>query len=324
MNRKVEISQKTIVFTVGFLILLWFLFFIRDILLLFFVSVLITVILNPTVKKLHKRRIPKSASVLIVYFGAIALFILGVAGILPPVVDQTASFIANIDIYLEQIGISDFVLGNINTYFLSQLGNLPNQVVQFSVGLFSNLIEIITVLIFAFYLLVTRDKLDEQIAAFLGKDNSSKISNFLDRLELELGGWARAQLVLMLLIFISSYIGLTLVGAPYALPLALLAGILEVVPYIGPIIAAIPAVIIGFGVSPVMGIAIIALYFLVQQVEAYVFVPKVLEKSVGVNPVVTLLAIAIGFRMAGITGIFISVPVLIVLRIFYTQFVRKT
>ena len=92
------------------------------------------------------------------------------------------------------------------------------------------------------------------------------------------------------------------------------------VPYIGPLISAIPAVIIGFSISPVMGLAAAALYFLVQQVENYVFVPKVMEKTVGITPVATLLALAVGFKVAGVVGVIMSVPVVITLQIIAKEY----
>jgi len=104
-------------------------------------------------------------------------------------------------------------------------------------------------------------------------------------------------------------------------PLALLAGIFELVPYMGPFISAIPAVIIGLGISPLIGLATAALYFIIQQVENYLFVPKVMEKSVGVSPIVTLLSLAIGFRLAGVVGVIMSVPVVISIQILVKRFI---
>jgi predicted PurR-regulated permease PerM len=101
----------------------------------------------------------------------------------------------------------------------------------------------------------------------------------------------------------------------------MLAGLLEIVPYIGPIIAAIPAVIIGFGISPVIGLATAALALLIQQLENYVLVPKVMEKSVGVSPIVTLLSLAVGFKVAGIVGALISVPVVITLQVLSKEYI---
>jgi predicted PurR-regulated permease PerM len=104
-------------------------------------------------------------------------------------------------------------------------------------------------------------------------------------------------------------------GIPFALPLAILAGVMELIPTLGPIVSAIPVAIIGFGISPLMGAASIALSLLVQQLENYLFVPKVMEKSVGVSPIFTLFALAIGFKMAGIAGALFSVPVFISLKV---------
>ena len=103
--------------------------------------------------------------------------------------------------------------------------------------------------------------------------------------------------------------------AALSLPLAILAGLLEIIPYLGPVASAIPAVLIGLGISPIMGLAVAALYFLIQQVENYLFVPKVMEKSAGVTPIVTLLALAVGFKLAGIAGVIVSVPVVITLQV---------
>jgi predicted PurR-regulated permease PerM len=173
----------------------------------------------------------------------------------------------------------------------------------------------ITVLIFSFYLLLARDKLDDQLGYFFGNDKKREVAALIDLLEKRLGGWARGQLALMILVWISTYIGLLLLGIPFALPLSILAGLLEIIPYLGPLIAAIPAVIIGLSLSPIIGLATAALYFLIQQFENYIFVPKVMEKSVGVNPIVTLIALSIGLRLAGIVGIVISVPIVIAIQV---------
>jgi predicted PurR-regulated permease PerM len=161
---------------------------------------------------------------------------------------------------------------------------------------------ILSVLIFAFYLLLARDKLDDQLLHIFGEKNKTKFGKTLDLLEKKLGGWARGELALMFLVGSLNFIGLTLLRIPFALPLSLLAGSLEIIPSIGPVVAAIPAIVIGFGISPYMGFAVVALAFLIQQVENYVFVPKVMEKSVGVSPVITLLALAIGFKLVGVIG----------------------
>ena len=121
----------------------------------------------------------------------------------------------------------------------------------------------------------------------------------------------------MLLIGLANYIGLLILGVPFALPLAIIAGLLEIVPNIGPIIAAFPAVIVGFGVSPLTGFAVAALAFLIQQIENYVLVPKIMEKQAGLSPIITLLALVIGLKVAGIVGAILSIPIVITTQIVF-------
>jgi len=323
MPKKIEISHKTIIFTVLFLLSLWFLYLVRDIILQLFIALLIMAILNPLVSKLSKWKIPRGISVFLVYllvFGVIGGII---AGIVPPLVSQTTSFANNLPKYLVDVGINRFLSEELIGQFISQLGNIPAQVVKLGVSVFSNILDVFAVLIFAFYLLLVREKLDDQLAFLFGEEKKHRVGRFIDILENRLGGWARGELLLMLLIGSTTYLGLTLLGIPFALPLALLAGLFEIIPYLGPIIAAIPAVLIGLSISPLMGLATAALAFLIQQIENYLFVPKVMEKSVGVSPIITLIALAVGFRLAGIVGVVISVPAVIALQVVSNQYLLK-
>ena len=320
MPRKIEISHRTIIFAAFFLILLWFLFFIRDIILLVFVSLLIMAILNPLVTKLSKFKIPRALSVLVSYLVVFGLVGVALAGIIPPLIEQTTNFVNGMPKYLEDLGASGIIGREVISQFLARLGSLPAQAARITISIFSNVFGVLTVLFFAFYLLLSRDKLDDQLSTFFGKKKSKEVTELIDALEEKLGGWARGQLALMFMVGVTTYVGLRLLGIPFSLPLAILAGLLEIVPYLGPIIAAIPAIIIGFSISAVIGLATATLTFLIQQLENYIFVPKVMEKSVGVSPIITLLSLAIGFRVAGIVGALISIPVVITIQVFYRQY----
>jgi len=320
MPRKIEISHRTIVFTVLFLLFLWFLYSIRDIILELVVALLIMAILDPTVTRLLKYKIPRALSVLVVYIVAIGVFAFVIGAIIPPLIEQSSAFAGGLPKYLGNIGIPTFISEQVIKQILSQIGTLPGQVVKLGVSIFSNVLGVITVLILAFYLLLTREKLDEALGFFFGDSKKKDVSRIIDMLEARLGGWARGELALMFLVGTLTYIGLSILGIPFSLPLAILSGLLEIVPYLGPIISAIPGVIIGLGISPVMGLAAAAVYFLVQQIENYVFVPKVMEKSVGVNPIITLLALAIGFRLAGVVGVVMSIPVVISVQVLVKEY----
>ncbi len=321
MPKKIEISHKTIIFTILFLILLAFLYFIKDIILQFFVALLVMTILNPLVVRLSKFKIPRAVSIFVVYILTLGIIGVALAGIIPPLADQTTTFVNNLPKYIENLAVPNIIVEPVINQLFSALGELPAQAAKATISIFSNLINVLLVLIFAFYLLMSRSKQDEQLEVFFGKERGKKIAKIMDTLEIKLGGWARGQLILMFLVGFITYVGLRLLGIPYALPLSILAGLLEIVPYVGPIIAAIPAVIIGFSISPVIGIAVTALTFLIQQLENYLIVPKIMEKSVGVSPVIILLALTIGFKIAGAIGALISVPVFITLQVFVKVYV---
>lgn len=323
MPRKVEISHRTIIFAVFFLLLLWFLYFIRDILLELFVALLIMTVLAPLVEKLTRIRIPRGISVILSYLLVFGLIGGVVALVIPPLIEQTTSFVGALPSYLGNIGIAQNISREVVNEFVIRLGSLPGEIIKLTVSIFSNIISVLTVLVFAFYMLLARGRLEDSLGFFFGEEKTKQLGRFIDTLEKRLGGWARGEASLMFLVGLATFIGLTLIGIPFALPLSILAGILEIIPYLGPIIAAIPSVLIGFGISPLAGFGVTALAFLIQQLENYILVPKVMEKSVGVSPIITLVALAIGARLAGITGMIISIPSVITAQVLIKEYFIK-
>ncbi len=323
MIRKIEVSHKTIIFAVLLLLSLGLVFVLRDLILELFVALLLMTILEPLVNFLAKIRIPRAVSVLLTYF--VVFGILGgvIALIIPALVEQTASFASYLPFYLSNVGITPVISNEIIKEIITALGNIPSQFIKFSVSLLSNILAIFTVLAFTFYLLLSRGKLDEQLDSFFGEKRKEKFLRIIYTLEKRLGGWARGELILMILVGALNFVALTILKVPFALPLAVLSGILEIVPYLGPIIGAIPGVVIGFGISPLTGLGVAAAAFLIQQLENYVFVPKIMEKSVGVSPMIVILALSIGGRLAGTVGIIISVPVVIALNVLIKEYFIK-
>lgn len=311
MSKKVEISHRTIIFTVFFILLLWALFQIRQIILALFVSLILMSALNPTVDRLERLRIPRALAILLIYLVIFGLIGIILAGVIPPLVDQTSTLISRLPSYLEQLGLPAIDQSIIASQ-ISQLGSIPANLLRLTVAIFSNLVAIFVLAVITFYLLLERKNLDRYLFILFGKKDEGVAEKFVDKIEERLGGWVRAQVALMIFIGAFSYLGLRLLGIDFALPLALLAGILEIIPNIGPIISAIPAVLAGLTISPLLALAVAALYFLIQQFENTIIVPKVMEKVVGVKPLITILALAIGFKLAGIVGAVLAVPVVLV------------
>jgi predicted PurR-regulated permease PerM len=323
MLRKIEVSHKTIVFAVLLLLSLGLIFILRDLILELFVALLLMTILGPMVSTLSKYKVPRPLSVLITYILVIGFLAGTVSLIVPTVIDQTTSFVNALPNYLANIGITPTISSEVINAFVNNVGLASGAIFQFTFSIVNNVIAILAVLVFAFYMLVSRDKLEDQLGVFFGEEKKKEFGGVIDTLEKKLGGWARGELILMFAIGLATYVGLRLIGIPYALPLAILGGILEIVPFLGPIISAVPSVLIGIGISPLTGAGVVALTFLIHQLEGYILVPKIMEKSAGVSPLVTLISLAVGARLAGIVGAIISVPVVITLQILAKKYLVR-
>lgn len=323
MIRKVEISHRTIVFAVLFLLGLWFLYFIRGIVLQLFVAFLLTTILAPAVTLLGKIKIPRGISILITY-----IFMIGILGgvialIVPTLVQQTTNFINALPSYLTNIGVDSSISGEIVKSTLGRFGEVSGQILNITFSVFSDVISVITILVFTFYMLLTHNGRKGQINQLFGEEKGQKIGNVLTAVEEKLGKWAGGELILMLAVGTGVYLGLLLIGIPYALPLAVLAGLFEIIPTLGPIVSAVPAVLIGLGISPLAGIGAAAVGFLVQQLENYILVPKIMQKSAGVSPLLVLISITIGAKLMGIAGIIVAVPFVIILQVLIKEYFVK-
>jgi predicted PurR-regulated permease PerM len=319
MLRKIDISHRTIIFTVLFLLGLGFLYFVREIILMLFVSFLLMTIMNPLVNLLSRLKIHRNLSILITYVLVIGVFGGIVALITPALVQQTGNFISELPKYLSNIGINSAETSSLINGALQQIGGVLN----FTFSIFSNLLSIITVLVFTFYMLVGYSSIRNQLTPLLGEEIGQKATRLIIAIEERLGGWSRGELILMLVVAVGNYIGYSLLRIPYALPLAVLTGIFEIVPILGPVISAVPAVIIGFGISPLTGIGAAGVALLVNQLENYILVPKIMQKSIGVSPLMILVSIAVFSKLAGIPGVIVAVPFVIILQVVLKEYWTK-
>lgn len=322
MTQKIEISHRTIIFTVLFLISLWFLFQIRYILLLLFIGLLFMSAINPIVERLEKFRIPRSLSVILIYVFILSFLGLLLAGVIPPLVSQTATLITRIPDYFGSFGFwglnQTFIDGQVNQ-LLSRLGTISADIFRISLSIFGNFITFFALIFISFYLLLERKNLDAYLIKLFGSANNEKALKIVNKIEKRLGEWVGAQLSLMVIVGMMTYVGLRLLGIDFALPLALLAGLLEIVPNIGPIIASVPAVLAGLIVSPLTGLATAAVSFLVQQIENQIIVPQIMKKEVGVNPLITIFALMAGLEIGGALGAILAIPFVILIEILLTE-----
>lgn len=322
MPTRVDISYRTVIFITIFILSLWIIFLIRDLLLILFVSLILMSALSPAVKFLQKLGIPKGFAIAINYIIIIAIVVAILASIVPALIEQSNKLINILPPLVGQLVDSPYIDKNI---FQSELTNLSKNAFSLTLTAFNNFITIIFLLVLTFYLLLEKERLEERIALLFG-GRQHRVRQLIIRLEEKLGSWLRGQLFLSVLIAVLSYIGLILLGIPFALPFAILAGILEVVPIIGPIISSLPPILLALTISPVLAAAVAVMFFVIQQAESHVIVPQVMKRAVGLNPLIVILAIAVGGRLLGFAGALLAVPIAVVLQIIAAEVIegRKT
>ena len=324
---RIEISYKTVIFTVSVLIGLWFLIQIRQILVFVFFSIILLSALLKPVEWLNVRRIPRVLSILFVYIILIAVisFIVGI--IIPPLISQTSDFISKLPQIISKI--NDFLVfyqipvQNLSDILTRQIQAVIGNLISISTAIFSSIFLLITIFVFTFYLLLVHKSAIKFIASPFSGKQEKKVSSAISKVEAGLGSWVRGQIALSFIVGILIFIGLTILQIPFALPLALVAGLLEIVPIVGPIVSSIPAILVGLTISPLIGLAIAALFFIVQQLENHLIVPVVMSKAVGLQPPVVILALLIGAKLAGIGGAVLAVPTVVVARIIFREFLEE-
>lgn len=318
--KKIEISHRTIIFTVLFLLSLRLLYEIRTILLALFISVVLMAALNPLVDRIEKWGLPRWSGIIFLYLVMLIFFTGPIAGLIPPLVEQTDSLVRAVMDLADRLAVFGMSSAKLQAQ-LQELGGLPSQIVRLSVSIISNLVSIIGVLIMTFYLLMERANLEKFLLFLFGPDGKDRANTIVDKLEHRLGGWVRTQFLLMTIIGSLSYIGFRVLDINFALPLAITAGILEVLIYVGPIIAAILAFIVGLLQSPLTGLMALSWSVIIQQLENNILVPQLMKKALGVNPLVTIIALSIGFKLAGIAGAILSLPVYLTIEVLVKEFV---
>ncbi|MBI2008748.1 AI-2E family transporter, partial [Candidatus Amesbacteria bacterium] len=279
------------------------------------VAVILMSELTPFVDWLKKYHIPRGLAIFFIYLFVWALAGSLIATVIPGLIDQSGKLIRVLPVSLSQIELFNTHQQEISQEILARLGSLPEGLIKFSVGLFSNILGVVTTLVISFYLLLERNKLDRYLALLLGPDKPEKAKRIINEIEHRLGRWVRGELFLMIAVGTFTYFGLVILGVDIPLPLAVLAGLLEIVPNIGPTISAVPAILVALTINPLTALATLALYILIQQLENNLLVPKVMEKATGVNPLVSILALMVGFKIAGPAGAVLSIPIILVAQI---------
>ncbi|MFH1583107.1 MAG: AI-2E family transporter [Candidatus Falkowbacteria bacterium] len=325
----INITSGTIIKTIFIFVLAYFLYLISDILILFFVSLVFSSALDPWVDQLKKKKIPRSASVLMMYFIVFAVLGTTLYLIIPPIINEINSISSNFPSYVEAMSskfsfLKDYslkygLLDNTKSSFDLITGYLQNTAsgVFFTLfNIFGGIFSFVLILVLTFYMVVEESAMKKLVWSLAPEKHQTYIMHLVNRIQLKMGHWLRGQLIVSLSLAIMSYIGLEILGVNYALVLALLVGFFSFIPYMGAILGAIPAIFIAFTQSPLLAVLAIVLFYIVHFIEGNFLQPKIMQKAVGLSPIVSILAILAGFKLAGFIGAILSIPATTALSVF--------
>ncbi len=315
-SKTIAISTGSIFKVIMILLSFWSVFLITDMFILLFVALVMASALDPLVDVLKKWKIPRSVSMVFVYLLLLGAFSAIVTLIAPPVVEQFKALIGHVP---ELVAWAQGLLAQMSIVVpeaaqqadVIKIQALENtgQLLSAAGGILGGLVSIVIIGVMTFYFAVEEEGLKKFVGTITPIKNNPYIFSLINRIQRRLGHWLKGQVLLSFIIFILEYIGLTILGVEYALVLALLGGMLEIIPMLGPVIAAIPAVFLAFTISPTKALFVIVLFVIIQQLENHIIAPNVFGASVGLNPLVVIIAIMIGATLAGALGALVAVPV---------------
>lgn len=325
----IQINLGTIVKAVLVVVAFVVFYYLRDVVLVVLLAIIIASAVEPGTQWFLRRRVPRILAVLFMYFVAVMILVMVFYFLFLPLLNQSAAFLSTLPGYLGELQVwnplqnnellssNSAVQGFSETFSLSQIvEQIDATVSSYSEGFFSTasmvfggILSFLMVIVLSFYLSVESDGVSNFLRIVTPAKNEKYILNLWKRSQYKIGLWMQGQIVLAIIIAMLVFLGLTLLQVENALLLAVIAGMFEIIPLFGPILAAIPAVTLALVTGGMTSaLLVIGLYLIIHQFENQLIYPLVVKKIVGVPPIVSILALIIGFKLAGFVGLLISVP----------------
>jgi len=348
------------------ILLFWFLFFIKDLVLVVLMAVVIASGIEPLIHWFKKFKIGRLPAAIISYIVIFAIFIWLMFSFVPPILDEASTFLSTLPKYLDSAtlwnplnvtssnvsvtqkvaqGISEgisnpeqllknvsvsnitgagFGLGDLVKAIRDISANTAGGFVQIVSAVFGGLLSFILIVVLSFYLLVQENGIGKFLGLITPIKHEKYVVDLWQRSQIKIGQWMQGQLLLGVVVAVLVYLGLTILGINNALLLAVLTGVFEIIPVFGPILSAIPAILTAFvGGGITSALLVVGLYTIVQQFENHLIYPLVVKKVIGVSPIIVILALITGAKLAGFLGIVLSAPLISALMEFVDDIEKK-
>ncbi len=316
----IDISFSTIIKVALVVLALVFLYLIKEVLAILFLAIIIASAVGSWASFFERYYLPRILAVLLIYLVFISSIALVFYTVIPPVIAEIKQLAVVLPDYYDTLstqvfkttrGIAPDYAKNAQQFLLDfgeKIKSFTSGIVGAVSGLFGGVIAFMLTLIISFYLSVQKNGVEDFLRFIIPKDQEEYVLRLWHRVEIKLGKWFQGQLLLGLIIGVAVFAGLSFIGIPYALLLALIAGIFEIIPIVGPLFSSLLGITVATIISPALGILTFIFYLIVQQVENHVLVPLLMKKITGLNPVIVIVALLVGVKLGGIVGMLIAVP----------------
>jgi len=319
----------------------WLLFRFRVVVFLFFIAMVIGTTMRPAVEWFYRRGLTRPAGILLIYL-AIAAFLIGFLILFVPlIVDQATQLIQNLPTYQLEIrnGLLDsgyLLLRNIGRSIPASFVFLENsnpsaeevidqvsQTFQYAGQVGRGVLSILAVFLLAYYWTQESNFIFRSLLNLFPRNRRKDAREFLQLVEAKIGGYVRGQAILSLVVGSAAFIAYILIGLPYSLVLAIIAGIMETVPVFGPALGAIPALLVALSVEPSKAIWVLVATGLIQMLENIWLVPRIMRSSMGVNPILILLSLVTFSSVFGFPGALLALPLAAIIQLILERIISS-
>ncbi|TRZ78458.1 AI-2E family transporter [bacterium] len=333
MDREISISTATILKVIGVLLVLGLIFLIRDVVVLVLFAVILTSAIEPFAARMENKKIPRVVAVAMVYVIGALLFGTALFFLIPPLLEQVRQLAVAMPSFFDSaimkfesfklFAIQHNIASNVEYFFDSlsaELGQVAPNIFSTTKAVVAGTISVVVVLAVSFYMSVEKGGLKKFIEALTPENQRDNVMRLVKKSQAKLGKWVQGQFVVILLVGVLDFLGLFFIGARFALLLGIMGAILEIIPYAGPMVATMIVFLICLSQSLTIAILAGVWFLIVQQIENHVITPKIMQSAVGLNPIVVILAILIGTKLAGVLGLVLAVPVAAVIEVLISDF----
>jgi len=342
-NININITSESIVRLIFFVSLFALGFYLKDLMLTILTSIVVASALEPFILWFKERKLPRVMAVIVIYVALFVTIFILISIFLPLIFDDIFKLFSSIPSMIKSFDIFNYI-SDVPAQILNTLKNMvadsfsldklipgikglmsgtSDSLADTAKFIFGNIFSFGFIIVFSFYLAVQEAGIEAFLQLVTPLKYEDYIINLWKRSSKKIGLWLQGQILLGVLIGVFVFLGLSILGIKNALALGVFASIFEIIPVFGPILAAVPAVILAFIQSPTLGLFVLGFFIIIQQFENHLIYPLVVRKMIGIPPLLSIVFLVVGAQLAGFLGVVLAVPVAVILMEIIEDFEKK-